>query len=439
MPHNDGSRGQRLLDFIQASPTAYHAVDTVSRRLSKAGFQTFNAADEWDLQVGSRGQVIRDGSLVAFRVGTRPVEECGFLVLGAHTDSPNLRVKPQPAYEAEGCWMLGTEVYGGVLLSTWLDRDLGLAGRVALHHEGGAPELRLLDMKRPIGRVPNLAIHLNRDVNQAGLIINPQKHLPVLLGLAPSESTPQAAFLDLLAGALKVAPERIIGHDLGLYDTQPGVLGGVNEDLLFAPRLDNLASCFACLEAFEALGDTPSATTQVMALFDHEEVGSRSQAGAQGPLLEHLLRRLMHARDRQPEGQAYERAIAQSFSVSLDMAHAVHPNYAEQHEPRHMPRLGGGPVIKTNTQQAYATDGASQARFLSACRRAGFEPQHFVVRSDLACGSTIGPISAARIGIKTVDVGNPMLSMHSSREMASALDLDRLHDALMALLSQDRA
>lgn len=465
-----------LLAFIDRSPTPYHAVRSASERLEAAGYSPLAETEPWSLAAGDRRYVVRGGgSVAAFEVGSQPPSEAGFRIIGAHTDSPNLRLKPQADVRSHGYSQLAVEPYGGVLLHTWLDRDLSLAGRVLLR-AGAGIESVLVDLQRPLLRIPSLAIHLNRELNQEGLRLNAQQHLVPVVGL--SEQTNLAALLaEALAagsrrspgssrarttrrggagpvGAAARSPE-ILGFDLMAYDTQPSARSGADGEFILAPRLDNLASCHAALSALLGAGGVggsgkpkrPSragSATRVVVFWDHEEVGSRSQAGAAGSFLADLLARLaagFSVRGSAGKGtvregdQALARAVARSWLVSADMAHAVHPNYADRHEPGHRPVLGRGPVLKRNVNQSYATDGEGAALFTALCRDAGFAPQHFVARSDLGCGSTIGPISAARVGLRTVDVGNPMLSMHSCREMAAAADVAPMIDVLTAFLA----
>lgn len=414
-----------LLAFIDQSPTPYHAVAAAARRLAGAGFRALDETELWDLSPGDRHMVVRgDGSLVAFQIGSAAPSEAGFRGIGAHTDSPNLRLKPLPDLAAEGYRQLAVEPYGGLLLHTWLDRDLSLAGRVSLRDGEGGVRTALIDFERPLLRVPSLAIHLYRELREEGLKLNVQQHGVPVLGL---EASPPLR--ELLATELRarnhgdVTPQDILAFDLMTYDLQPAALGGAQGEFIHAARLDNLASCHAALSALLAAagGDTPD-FSRVVVLYDHEEVGSRSAVGAAGPLLADTLERIV-AGYKGGSPQGLPRAIARSVLVSADMAHAVHPNYADRHERGHRPIIGGGPVIKHNANQSYATDGRTAALFRSACAAAGVEPQYFVTRSDLACGSTIGPISAARVGIPTVDVGNPMLSMHSCRELAGSADV----------------
>lgn len=427
-----------LLAFIDRGPTPYHAVAESVRRLAAAGFLPLGEGDVWELDPGDRRYAVRgEGSLVAFEVGQLPPAEAGFRWVGAHTDSPNLRVKPRPDDVACGYRQLGVETYGGVLLHTWLDRDLSLAGRVVLRGEDG-PRTVLVDFERPLLRVPNLAIHLYREIRTEGLKLDPQKHAVPLTGLEDTPELHELLAVELRArGAGDVRAADVQGFDLMAYDVQPAAVAGARGEFVHAPRLDNLASCHAGLLALlRAAERGPAAVTRGLVLYDHEEVGSRSAQGAAGPLLAETLERVA-AGVKAPGRQALPRALAKSVLVSADMAHAVHPNYPERHEPGHQPRLGGGPVIKSNADQAYASDAHTAALFADLCHRAGVEPQHFVSRNDVQCGSTIGPISAARVGLATVDVGNPLLSMHSCREMAGAADVAPMIDVLTLFLADD--
>lgn len=408
-----------LLGYIAAAPTPFHAAAQSARRLESAGFRRLHEGDRWELAPGDRFYLIRgESTLAAFELGADPVAEAGVRLLGAHTDSPNLRVKPHGVTTTEGYRQLAVEVYGGVLLHTWLDRDLSLAGRVVLRAEGTDVRRALVDFGRPLMRIPSLAIHLDRTVNQDGLTLNAQQHLSPLM--APEADGPldlRRMLADELGG---VSGDDVLGWDLCLYDVQPPARSGPKGQLLHAARLDNLASCHAALESLVRASGARRQTRGVV-LYDHEEVGSRSSRGAASPLLRSVLDRLVRATSAD-EPDAFERAMARSFLVSADMAHAVHPNYADKHDPHHRPVLGGGPVVKAHASQAYATDAEGWALFEACCREAEVTPQHFVSRNDLGCGSTIGPISAAELGVATVDVGNPMLSMHSCREMAAAAD-----------------
>lgn len=409
-----------LCAFLDASPTPYHATREAASRLAAAGFTEVSEREPWSFAPGDRRYVIRGGStILGFVVGEEPPAVAGFRVIGAHTDSPNLRVKPNPEVSSRGYQQLGVEVYGGVLFSTWLDRDLSLAGRVFLDRGdgSGSVEARLVNVGRAVARIPNLAIHMNRGVNTEGLVLNAQKHMVPVVGLGK-----EPALRELLAEELGASAEAIVSYDLCLFDTAKAALAGLHEEFVLSARLDNLASCHAATRALIAAADARVPETRVIALYDHEECGSRSAVGAAGPVLRDTLSRIVEARS-DAKGQAFARAIAGSFLISADMAHAVHPNYADLHEPHHMPQLNRGLAIKSNANQSYGTDGASAARFEAFCRKVGYAPQRYVVRSDLPCGSTIGPITAAKLGIATVDVGGPMLSMHSCREMCGALDV----------------
>jgi len=422
-----------LLAFIDVSPTPYHAVAEGVRRLRSAGYTPLASGDVWELSPGDRHYVVRsEGSLVAFEVGAEPPASSGFRIIGAHTDSPNLRLKPQPDVDAHGYRQLAVEPYGGVLLHTWLDRDLSLAGRVTLAR-GERVETVLVDFERPLLRIPNLAIHLFREINEEGLKLNPQEHVVPVLGLGEGPAVTALIASELRArGHADAAPESVLAFDLMLYDTQPSARAGAAGEFVLAPRLDNLASCHAALCALTGASPAPARATpctRLIALFDHEEVGSRSAQGAAGPLLPEVLTRIVSG-FKGGEPQGLERAVEHSLLVSADMAHGVHPNYASRHDAQHRPLLGRGPVIKSNASQCYATDAVSAGHFTRLCRRAGIEPQYFASRSDLRCGSTIGPITAANVGLRTIDVGNPMLSMHSCREMAGAADVEPMIDVL---------
>jgi len=410
---------QDLLSYIDASPTPFHAVAETARRLEQHGFRPLDESAPWRVEAGDKVYIMRGGgSIAAFHLGTTPASEAGFRLVGAHTDSPNLRVKPNPERKKAGYQQLGVEPYGAVLLHTWLDRDLSLAGRVSLT-DGSS---RLVDFARPLLRIPSLAIHLNREVNKKGLLVNAQKHMAPVVGLTNAGEVDFTAWLaDELDG---VEAENVAAWDLMAYDVQPAAIGGLGGEFIHAGRLDNLASCHAACTALIA-SSTDAAATRGLVLYDHEEVGSRSAQGAASDFLRSSLHRLSGGA---PED--YHRAVASSFLISADMAHAVHPNYADLHEPEHQPVLGGGPVIKINVNQSYATDGESWAALERWARQADVTTQRFVVRSDLGCGSTIGPITAAELGIRTVDAGNPMLSMHSCREVAATSDVPKMIDVM---------
>ncbi len=424
-----------LLAFIDRSPTPYHAVAEGVRRLEASGFERLKESEVWDHGPGTRGYVVRGGgTLAAFEAGTEPPAQAGFRLLGAHTDSPNLRVKPQPDVTASGYRQLAVEPYGGVLLHTWLDRDLSLAGRATIG-EGDSVRSVLVDFARPMLRIPNLAIHLFREIREEGLKLNAQTHLVPVVGLEEAPELRELIATELRArDTADVTAEQILSFDLMAADTQPSAVIGSRGEFISAPRLDNLASSHASITALLRAAEAgPARFTRAIVLYDHEEVGSRSAQGAAGSFLADALERIV-AGWKGGEPQGVSRAMSSSTLISVDMAHAVHPNYADRHEPGHRPVLGNGPVVKINSNQAYATDAETQGLFESICRSADVKTQHFVTRSDLGCGSTIGPITAARVGIRTVDVGNPMLAMHSCREMAATADVEPMVEVLSRYL-----
>ena len=414
-----------LCRFISAAPSPFHAVATVAERLVSAGFVEVAADVPWMLTPGG-WFLRRSGSLVAWRVPSGALRR--FRLIGAHTDSPNLRIKPRPDHRSAGVAQLGVEVYGGVLLNSWLDRDLGVSGRV-VWRDSGRPREELFFVDEPVLRIPQLAIHLDRDVNERGLVLNRQAHLAPMWG-AVGSSTP--SFRGWLGAVVGIASDDIISWDAMLHDTAPPAFVGAAREYLSAPRIDNLLSCHAATIALCA-AEASDTDAQVVALFDHEEVGSTSERGADGAFLGSVLERISAAcgLDR----AAHLVSLAASHCVSVDGAHATHPNYPERHEPDHHIALNGGPVIKVNTSMRYATDARSAAPFLEACARAGTSVQWFVTRSDLACGSTIGPVNAAQLAIATVDVGVAQLAMHSIRELCGAHDPAHLVAALTAYLS----
>ena len=418
----------RFRHWLDASPTSFHAAHVAADLLEARGFSALDETSAPErLPEGARRYVLRAGSLVAFRVGGKNPAEAGFRMVAGHTDSPNLRVKPQPLRYDHGYLRLGVEPYGGVQQATWADRDLGMAGRV-VHRDGRGQRASLVDIRRPLCRIPTLAIHLNRGVNDDGLKFNAQNHLPALFALTDDKSgDPLRA---LLGGEIGCDAKDILAWDLALFDLTPAVVSGLNGEFLHSARLDNLGSCHAGLEALFSACDADSpATTAVLALFDHEEIGSTTERGAQSSWLEHILGRIVRDAAGDNAG-GLSRALTQSWLVSSDMAHAVHPAYGDKHDGEHMPKLNAGPVIKQHTSQRYATEADGAALFMRLCEDAEVPSQWFVNRSDLACGSTVGPLVAARLGVRAVDVGNPMLSMHSVREMCGTLDQARMVAAM---------
>ena len=421
------TQAQDLLDFIDASPSPWHAVQTCETRLQAAGFSRLEETERWQLLPGGRHYVVRGGSsIIAFIVGSRPAAEAGLRLIGAHTDSPGLRLKPKPAEDVAGMLRLGVEVYGGPILATFADRDLSLAGRVNVRVAGGF-ETRLVRFADPLLRLPNLAIHMNREVNENGLKFNKQAELPLLLGVSEDGSKAEARFRQPIAALLGVEPDALLTWELNAYDTQKGAFWGVDGEFIANSQLDNLASCHAALSALLAAGE-PSATC-LCAFFDHEEVGSESATGAGGSFVQDVVARL--AASAGLDGEDQRRMLARSFFISADMAHGWHPNFPAAYEPCHHALVNAGPVIKSNANQRYSTSAETAARFMALCEQAGVPCQQYAHRTDLGCGSTIGPIVAARLGIPSVDVGSPMWAMHSIRESAGVLD----HGYMIAALS----
>lgn len=407
---------QDLLDFIDASPSPWHAVATASARLSQAGFVALNESEAWQLETGGRYFVSRGASsLIAFSIGQHALPSAGIHMVGAHTDSPGLRLKPHAAYSSDGLIRIGVEVYGGPILATFADRDLSIAGRVNIRTAQGF-ETRLIKFDQPILRLANLAIHLNREVNEKGLKFNRQTELPLLFGESVDGLEADAQFLGRIANLLKVEVKEIINFELNVFDTQKGVIWGANQEFIANSQLDNLASCHAAITAL--LANQKPHTTSLCALFDHEEVGSESATGASGSFLSDVISRItLHLNQEEKL-----RTLANSFFISADMAHAFHPNHAASYEPCHHVHINQGPVIKTNANQRYASSADSAARFIRLCEQAGVPYQQYSHRADLGCGSTIGPLVASRLGVATVDVGSPMWAMHSIRESAGVLD-----------------
>ncbi len=407
---------QDLLDFIDASPSPWHVVTTSSERLTKAGFKALNESEAWQLETGGRYFVTRGGSsIIAFTIGQNSLPISGFNMVGAHTDSPGLRLKPHAAFSSDGLIRIGVEVYGGPILATFADRDLSMAGRVNVRIANGF-ETRLIKFDKPLLRLPNLAIHMNREVNDKGLKFNKQTELPLLFGESANGIEADAQFLGHIAKSIKVEVKDIINFELNVFDTQKGIIWGANQEFIADSQLDNLASCHAALSAL--LANKKPNNTAICALFDHEEVGSESATGASGSFLADIFERISLHLNKEEK----LRALANSFFISADMAHAFHPNHAASYEPCHHVHINKGPVIKTNANQRYATNAESAARFIRLCEHAGVPYQEYAHRTDLGCGSTIGPIVASRLGVASVDVGSPMWAMHSVRESTGVLD-----------------
>lgn len=426
-----GSLVDQLLDFIDRSPSPYHAVETALERIG-SGFAPLVETDAYELEPGGRYVITRSGSsLVAVVMPEALSPESRILAIGAHTDSPTFRVKPQAAFSKEGYLQFGVEVYGGPLFASWTDRDLGLAGRLWFRGADAlSPESVLFHSAGSICRIPQLAIHLNREVNTNGLKLNAQTEMCPIWGIG--DAAGEGQLLAALCEPSGRSPEELLSFELMLCDTQPSARSGLAGEFVHAPRLDNLAMCFAALSALSRAVPSPR-DLYLIALFDNEEVGSDSERGAGGNFLEVTIERLLHTGGLDLD--ARHRVVRRSLFVSADMAHSVHPNFADKHEPRHMPVMNRGPVIKVNAQERYATTGFSAAVLRDLCRRAEIPHQWFVNRTDLGCGSTIGPMTAARMGMPTVDVGNAMLSMHSVREMAGAADVEHVDRLFTRLFS----
>ncbi len=418
-----------LISFIDASPSPYHAAAEALRRLTAAGFTEVGLGQRWPSETG-RYVTIDGGSLFAWVVPQGAAPEAPFRLLGAHTDSPNLRIKPRPDTGAAGIRQFGVEIYGGPLLNSWLDRDLGLAGRVVVRTPGG-PQTRLLHIDRPLLRVPQLAIHLDQDLRaSSGLKLDPQLHLAPIWSLGPPEI---GAFRALIGTELDVPPEDVLSHDLMTYDLTGGSLTGADEEFVSSGRLDDLGCAHACVAALAASAREPAGEhVSALVLFDNEEIGSVSATGARGAWLGRQLERSVLARGGTRD--EFLRAVAGSIHVSADMGHATHPNYPDKHEPEHQVALNGGPILKMNANVLYATDANTHAAFVLAAEQANVPVQYFVMRSGVRTGSTIGPYVAGGLAMPTVDVGNPALAMHSARELAGAEDPAMMIAALRAFL-----
>ena len=409
-----------LIDFIYESPTAYNAVETLKTWLTKEGFKEIKSSDKWKLKVQGKYFVEKNNSgLVAFEVGEGNVAEHGFKLIGAHTDAPGFRIKPSADMIAEKNYMkLNSEVYGGPILNTWFDRPLGLAGRVTLVSENPLkPVSKIININKPVMIIPNVAIHMNRDINN-GVKINAQKDTLPLLALVNEEMEKDNFLLNLLASEINVKVEDILDFELMPYEYQKGSIIGVNEDFISTGRLDNLAMIQA---GTKALIDAKIKNgVNVMLCYDNEEVGSRTKQGADSPFFTEVLERIVLSLGGNREDLF--RAVANSFLISADLAHAVHPNAGEKHDPIVRPLMGKGPVIKIAASQSYSTDSESAAVYEMICRKAGVPVQRFVNRSDVRGGSTLGPIASSHLAVRTVDMGTAVLAMHSIRELGSVDD-----------------
>lgn len=415
-----------LLKFIQASPTPFHAVEQMGVILDANGFKRLNESDAWGLE-DKNGKFFvtrNDSSIIAFTLGSDVVEQ-GFRMVGAHTDSPCLKVKPNPELTKNGYFQLGVEIYGGVLLNPWFDRDLSLAGRVNYITPEGEMGNALINFEQAIASIPSLAIHLDREANEKRTV-NKQKHMPPILMKMPEGNNKKPDFRDILLQLLlKQQPnlkvEKVLDYELSFYDVQAPAVIGLHQDFVASARLDNLLSCYT---AMMSMLKADKKQNCLLVCNDHEEVGSMSAAGAQGPFLKSVLERLCSSAEN------FSRSMDQSMMISVDNAHGIHPNYADKHDDNHGPILNQGAVIKTNANQRYATNSETSATFRRLCEKADVPVQSFVVRSDMACGSTIGPITASELGVRAIDVGVPTFAMHSIRELAGRWDAFYLYRAL---------
>ena len=412
---------QELIDFIYNSPSPYQVVGNMKQELLAKGFQEIPLTESWKLEKGKKYFTTKnDSAIFAFSLGTKDLPDTGIKMICAHSDSPGFKIKPQPEMLVEGKFLkLNTEVYGGPILMTWLDRPLSIAGRVSLKSDNPLfPQSAFVDFKRPLLIIPNLAIHLNREINDKGIALNKQKDMLPLMGVVNETFEKDNFLLSLLARELNVSQHDIIDFDLTLYEFEKGCIMGMNEELISSPKLDDLAMAYGGLKAL--FNADNSETTQMLCVFDNEEVGSVTKQGAGSPVLSNILQRIHSVLGINADD--FYRTLYKSFMVSADMAHSIHPNLVEKHDPVLHPVLNGGPVIKIHANQKYTTDGDSGAVFENICKLAGVPCQKFVNRSDMAGGSTLGNVSTGQIDIRTVDIGNPMLAMHSVRELGGVMD-----------------
>lgn len=409
-----------LIDFLYDSPSACHGVKATQRILNENGFIEIKEEDKWDLKSNGKYYVIKnDSALIAFEIGSEDIEQVGFRLIGAHTDVPGFRIKPNPQMITEGRYVkLNTEVYGGPILHTWYDRPLSIAGKVALKGKSPLkPEIRLININKPLLIIPSLAIHMNREVNE-GYKINRQVDTLPLLGLINDKLEKEDYLMNILAQELKVNKEDILNFELGLYEYEKGSLIGMNEELISSGRFDDLWMVFAGVKAL--VNSKENKVTKVMICIDNEEIGSLTAEGANSTLLNNILERITIGLGKDREG--YYRALSKSIMISADLAHAVHPNLGDKHDPTNRPVLEGGPVLKIAASGSYSTDSFNGAVFAGICDSAGVPFQKFVNRSDVRGGTTIGPVTAANLTIPVIDMGAPVIGMHSIRELASVKD-----------------
>ncbi len=406
-----------LITFIDSSPVSYFAASNIIKELENSGYRSLNEGDKWKLEPGQKYYLQRNNSaVIAFQLGSEKPWQSGFNIVGAHTDSPHLKLKNESLTKSAGCLKVSVETYGGGINSTWLDRDLSLAGRISVNTENGIQN-RLIDFKRAIGSIPNLAIHLNREAN-SGFEYNKQTHLPVILFCSDKEIDEKTYLKELVAAEADVQVDSILEMDLFFYDTQKGAVIGLDQDMVAVGRLDNLAMCHCIYKGLTA-ADNPQ-QTNIGVFFDNEEIGSRTMMGADSNFLSSLLERIIFALGGDLEDGL--RAKHHSFLISADGAHALHPNFTDKHDKSYAPLINQGPVIKMSANFRYATTAASAGEFINLCNKADVPYQKMANRSDLPSGSTIGPTSSASLGINTIDVGNPMFAMHSIRESQGTLD-----------------
>lgn len=443
---------RRFIAFVNASPTPFHAVHNASLRLESSGFTKIREADDWEKTLQPRGKYYftrNQSSLVAFTIPPNWKPGAGLSIVATHVDSPNLRVRPISKREKIGYLQVGVETYGGGIWHSWFDRDLSLAGRVVVTQQDGTFQSKLIKVDRPLLRIPTLAIHLDKNVND-NLKFNQETEFVPIIGLVAEtlNKTPKddkksnataasiqgnhhPALLSVIADELSVSPEEIHDFELHLYDTQPSVLGGVNNEFMFSPRMDNQVCSFCAVDAISTYATSSDfnlleGNVNCIALFNHEEIGSVSTSGAESSLIPSLLQRLS------PTPALLSQSVARSFLVSADMGHAIHPNFTSKHEDNHQPNMNGGIVIKTNAKQKYASDAIGSFLVKKLVERKGGKVQEFEARNDMACGSTVGPM-LSKLGLRTVDVGNAMLSMHSIRETAGSHDVQNAIDLFTSL------
>ncbi len=413
-------KANELIDNIYNSPTAFHAVGNVKEILNKNGYEKLEESEKWNLKTNGKYYITRnDSAIIAFNIGSQKPYESGFRIIGSHTDSPTFRIKPSSALTSESTYIkLNTEIYGGPILNTWFDRPLALAGRVTLRSDNKLfPRTKLVDINKPLMIIPNLAIHMNREVNK-GIKIDPQKEMLPLIGMINKKFEKKKYILNLISEELNVANEEILDFDLFLYEYEKGCLVGENQEFISSARLDDLQAVFSGIDALISV--EANKATNILACFDNEECGSSTKQGADSQLLSTILERIVTSTEGNRED--FFRALNQSFIISADGAHAVHPNYTEKHDPTSRPIVNRGPVIKINANQSYTSDSNSIGVYAAICKENDIPVQKFVNKTGVRGGSTIGPISSTHVDIRSIDIGLPMLAMHSIRELCGVQD-----------------